>query len=307
MTLQQLPYTGPADQAAMAALVRAFPADNLHVTDLPYRFSSWAFDDPRNAARWVDAAGQLAAWAVLQTPFWALDYAYRPDADPAVHHQILAWASDRARSALDTPSGRPSWFANVFTGQAQRRRDLEQAGFACVADIGEDSWSKVLLRRAEPAPAAPALPAGFSLRPLAGADEVSAYVDLHRAVFESTNMTVDWRARTLRHPAYHPELDLVAVAPDGRLAAFCVGWFQAGPLPSGQIEPMGVHSDFRQLGLGRAILSEAVRRLVNLGVAHIDVETDSYRNAAFELYEAVGFRVIQDVLVYRQDYAAAPA
>ena len=70
---------------------------------------------------------------------------------------------------------------------------------------------------------------------------------------------------------------------------------------------MGVHSDFRQLGLGRAILSEAVRRLVNLGVAHIDVETDSYRNAAFELYEAVGFRVIQDVLVYRQDYAAAPA
>ena len=139
MTLQQLPYTGPADQAAMAALVRAFPADNLHVTDLPYRFSSWAFDDPRNAARWVDAAGQLAAWAVLQTPFWALDYAYRPDADPAVHHQILAWASDRARAALDTPSGRPSWFANVFTGQAQRRRDLEQAGFACVADIGEEA------------------------------------------------------------------------------------------------------------------------------------------------------------------------
>ena len=159
-------------------------------------------------------------------------------------------------------------------------------------------------------PAAPALPAGYSLRPLAGEAECSAYVDLHRAVFESKNMTVEWRARTLRHAGYRPDLDLVVAAPDGRLAAFCVGWFQPGDArsaPSGQIEPMGVHEDFRKLGLGRAILSEAVRRLASLGAAHVDVETDSYRNAAFELYEAIGFRVIQDVLVYRKDYAAAPA
>ena len=129
MTLKQQPYTGLADQAAMAALVQANPGDNLHVTDLPYRYSSWAFDDPRNVALWVDAAGQLAAWAVLQTPFWALDYAYRPDAGADIHPRLLAWADGRAREALETSSGRPIWFANVFAGQRERMHDLEQAGF----------------------------------------------------------------------------------------------------------------------------------------------------------------------------------
>src|SRR5882724_1678698 len=105
MTVKQQPYTSSADQAAMTALVRAYPTDNLHVMDLPYRFSSWAFDDPRNVALWVDAAGQLAAWAVLQTPFWELDVAYRPDAGAEVHPRLLAWADGRARKALDTSSG----------------------------------------------------------------------------------------------------------------------------------------------------------------------------------------------------------
>jgi ribosomal protein S18 acetylase RimI-like enzyme len=34
----------------------------------------------------------------------------------------------------------------------------------------------------------------------------------------------------------------------------------------------------------------------------IFVETDTYRNTAFRLYESVGFRVVREVLVYRKDY-----
>jgi mycothiol synthase len=99
-------------------------------------------------------------------------------------------------------------------------------------------------------------------------------------------------------------LDLVAVAPDGRLAAFCVCWLNKGSeeSPSGQIEPLGVQEDFRKLGLGRAILSEGLRRLVLCGADKVYVETDKYRNDALELYQAVGFRPIRDVLVYRKDY-----
>lgn len=298
-------YTGPADQTAMAALAHAHSADNLHVVDLPYRFSSWAFDDPANAALWVNAAGELAAWAVMNTPFWTVDYACRPDVEPDAHALILAWAAARARAVRATPYGHPCWFVNVFSAQTDRRRALEQAGFASQADVGEDSWSKVLLLRAEqPAPPSAAPPPGFTLRPLAGAAEAAAYVDLHRAAFESKNMTAAWRERTLRHPDYRPDLDLVAVAPDGRLAAFCIGWLERGPEPAGQIEPLGVHPDFQKLGLGRAILSEALRRLTALGAARVYVETDSYRNAAYALYEAMGFRLLHDVLVYRLDFPA---
>ncbi len=305
MKLSRRDFSGEADLLAMMALARAFPADNLHVADLPYRLSSWALDDPGNVGLWVGASGQLLAWAVLQTPFWTVDYAYHPHADPGLHPHILAWADQRARHARSTSSGHPCWFVMVFSSQTDRVLDLERAGFASQEHVAEDPWSKVLLQRSADSPVADrAPPPGFTLRPLAGCEEIDAYVRLHRAVFASKNMTAAWRRRILRRPEYRPDLDLVAVAPDGRLAAFCICWFQAGSGEEaiGQIEPLGVHQDFRNLGLGQAILSEGLRRLHGCGAATVCVETDKDRNAALELYGAAGFRAIQDVLVYRKDY-----
>jgi ribosomal protein S18 acetylase RimI-like enzyme len=149
------------------------------------------------------------------------------------------------------------------------------------------------------------LPAAYTIRPLHGHAEVDAYVALHRAVFESDNMTVAWRRRTLQHVDYRPDLDLVAIDPNGQLAVFCVGWFTAHGIegqPGGQIEPLGVRPDVRGLGLGRAIVAESLRRFRQAGARHVYVETDNYRNAAFGLYQAAGFQVIQNVLVYRKDY-----
>jgi mycothiol synthase len=296
-------FSGEADLQAMAALARAFPADHLHVIDLPYRFGSWAFDDPENVGLWVDPGGQLLAWAVMQAPFWAIDYAYHPDADRDLRRRLWTWAVGRARALRDTPFGRPMWFANVFADQPERIRDLEEVGFASQVDVGEDSWSKVFMRRAAAVPVDEgALPAGFAIRPLAGEAEVDAYVALHRNVFESENMTSAWRAHTLRCPEHTPDLDLVAVAPDGRLAGFCIAWLDRSQETRGQIEPLGVRTEFRTLGLGRALLYEGVRRLIRHGASQIYVETDNYRDAALELYEGCGFRVVRDVLVYRQEY-----
>jgi mycothiol synthase len=305
MKIRLRKYSGEADQEAMAALVHRFPEGNLHVADLPYRLSSWAFDDPENVGLWVNEAGELIAWAVLQAPFWTIDCACHPQVEQSLYRRILDWAYRRARQALGTPGGRPAWYVNVFAGQTERIRLLEGAGFASQADVGEDSWSIVFMQLSAQTPSPNVTPpAGFTIRPLAGESEVEAYVELHRAVFESKNMTVEWRRRTLRRPEYLPDLDLVAVAPDGRLAAFCIGWLDSNPAgqPGGQIEPLGVHQDYRKSGLGRAILAEGLRRLQLNGAQRVVVETDQYRNAALELYQSAGFRVIQDVLVYRKDY-----
>ena len=145
------------------------------------------------------------------------------------------------------------------------------------------------------------MPSGFAVRPLAGEQEIEAYVKLHQTAFESKNMTADWRLRTLHHPGYRNDLDLVVIAPNGQMVAFCICWLNM-EASIGQIEPLGVHDDFRQLGLGRAILAEGIHRLVQSGAPRLFVETDSYRNAAFALYESAGFRVEKDVLVFRKDY-----
>jgi ribosomal protein S18 acetylase RimI-like enzyme len=282
MTVQR-EFSGEDDIQAMIALSRLASSEDLHVTDLPYRLSSWAMDRPDNVGLWTDAEGRLLAWAVMQTPFWAIDYACHPHAESSLHRNILAWADRRAHALLDTLYGRPAWFVNVFAHQTEWISDLEAAGFASQADVRNDSWSKVLMLRPKGASLpATARPEGFTIRPLAGEAEVEAYVALHRAIFGSENMTVAWRTHTLRQPGYRPDLDLVAVAPDGRLAAFCVCWLDpdSGAPARGQIEPLGVGADFRNPGLGRAILTEGLRRLYLHGAGAVYVETDLDRNAA---------------------------
>ena len=305
MTVTQRPVSGEADLQRMCALAQQFPEQHVHVTDLPYRLCSWAFDDPQNTRLWF-AGDRLIGWAVMQAPFWVIDTACHPDAEQELYPALLDWAGRRAAAAVGTENGRPMWFANVFSRQVGRRAALQQAGFADQSNAGENAWSQVLMARpaAAPLPETPLAP-GCTLRPLAGESEVEAYVALHQAVFESKNMTAAWRARTLRRSEYAAQVDLVAAAPDGALAGFCIGWFDLhgyGGQPAGQIEPMGVRAEYRQAGLGKALLAECVRRLEQLGAAQVFVETDNFRGPALGLYESLGFATIEDILVYRKDY-----
>ncbi len=305
MPINQCVYQGDRDRQRMMALAQEYPQANFHCIDLPYRFSSWAFDSVENIGLWEDDQGQLVAWAVLQTPFWTIDVVFHPTVEDVLHAQVLEWADAQAQRGLDSPYGRPIWFINVFDWQHQRHHDLEQRGFIAQTNQGENSWTKVLLKHPHVgALLSASIPEGWTIRPLGGLDEVEAYVTLHRAVFESTSMTAEWRARTLQHPDYRPETDMIAINPAGEIAAFCIGWFSASGIdgrPCGQIEPLGVRADMRRSGIARAILSETVQRLYNMGAVQVIVETDNQRNAALTLYEAVGFGVIENVLVYRKD------
>ena len=302
-------FSGEKDLRAMEALARDFRVDHLHAVDLPYRLSSWALDDPENICLWKDETGCLLAWAVLQVPMESVDFVCQPNLESELLPQILAWADERSRAypeiiPLGTPDGRPCWFANVFSDQVGQIRILEKAGFACQADVGENSWSKVFMQRPADLPVKEyRIPEGFVVRSLAGESEAEAYVALHRQTFGTNNMTLGWRLRTIQHPDYVPDLDLVVAVPDGRLAAFCICWLDVhGSELIGQIEPLGCHADFRRYALGRLALAEGLRRLQAHGATKIYVETDSWRNTAFQLYESFGFQVVRDVLVYRKDY-----
>lgn len=302
MKFHQRRFLEASDKYRMADLARKSATGNLHVLDLPYRLSSWALDHAKNIGLWLDEEQRLAAWAVLQTPFWTIDYACHPAAETDLHRGILAWADQRAGEIASTEFGHPAWYVMVFEDQTKRIQDLESMGFKCQADVGEDSWSKVLMQRDATLPVKVYQPpAGYVVRSLAGEVEAGAYVELHRSVFESKNMTLDWRRRAIRHPAYRQDLDLVVESPDGRLAAFCICWFEEHT-SSGQVEPLGCHKDFQKYALGRVALSEGLYRLQRLGAKTIHVETDSYRNTAFRLYESFDFQVIRNVLVYRKDY-----
>jgi ribosomal protein S18 acetylase RimI-like enzyme len=289
-------------------LVKCSPHEHVHVVDLPWRLGSWAWPVPGQRKFWSTADGQVQAWACLQTPFWSLDYAIHPDAPPGLLTEVVSWADDRARAVMSTPLGRPTWLAFAFADQTDAILALEAAGFE-PQTTAPQPWSMVLMRQ-DPSKLATSssLPAGFTLRPLAGASEATAYVALHRAIFNSDSMTEDWRRTVMQHPSYDPDLDLVVTDPDGDLAALCVGWLSAtGPdgRLSGQIEPLGVDARYRGRGLGNAIATECLRRMYSKGAVDVYVETDSHRDAALALYESVGYTAQRSIIVLRKDYRPA--
>lgn len=260
----------------------------LHVADLPWRLASPAVRRAEWSQLWEGPSGELVAWAVLQFPWHCLDYVVHPDARSAdLQSAVLTWACARLEDEAANRDGRLPFYVSAHEGDTARIAAIEKAGFARVG------WGYVhLFQNLDQSIPEPEPPPGFVVRSLAGEREVDAYVATHRAAFGSTNMTADWRRATLRDLNYVPELDLVAIAPDGTLAGFCVCWIT--PSIAGrrvaQIEPLGILPTHQRMGLGRALLLEGLRRAKEHGAGRMEVNAESYNAASRGAYEAVEFR-----------------
>lgn len=286
------PSAGAHDLVSMYDLAAATLGNVLHVAELPWRLSSPSARMPERTRLWENAGGALVAWATLQFPAWyCLDFVVRPNARSAdLEATVLAWAVERLETEATDRGGHLPFYVSARANDGARIKAIEKAGFA------RQNWSYVHFVRDldRPIPA-PKLPEGFTIRPLAGEREAEAYAAMHRAAFDTTNMTADWRQTTLRDPRYVPDLDLVAVGPEGNLAAFCVGWITP-PLASlagqrlAQVEPLGVLPEHQRKGLGRALLLEVLRRAKALGAHRIEVDAESYNEASRGTYEALGFQ-----------------
>jgi mycothiol synthase len=96
----------------------------------------------------------------------------------------------------------------------------------------------------------------------------------------------EWYKNIQRVPIYRRDLDIVAVAPDGELVAFCTVWFD-DVTRTAVFEPVGTHLDHQKRGLGKAVMSEGLRRAHRLGATLATVS--SYSPGAHALYESMGF------------------
>jgi len=286
------PYLGDADLPLIADLIRAAPPTSRHLVDFPWRLSSPALQSPSDVRLWAtpdDALVGFAAWQV----WWAtLDIYVRPGPyRQEVEEAIFAWAPERFR-ALDAARGHPlPYWVEAREDDSERLALLARHGYT----LDDDDTYVMMSRPLDESPPLPTLPPGFTIRPLAGACEVDAYVALHQRAFASAALTMAWRARTLCMPQYRPEIDLVAVAPDGRLVGFCVGWL-AAERRAAQIEPLGIDPAFQGRGLARALMLDMFGRFRAHGAEQALVETEGNRTPARHAYESVGFRPIYRTL-----------
>jgi len=302
MSLYHRQFDLPNDLAKALNLADVSGLNIPHIADWPYRFSSWALDNPLNARAWFDASSQFLGWAVMQTPFWAIDCVVYPDAPSHLYREMLEWAQARAAEMAALGKGHPLWFVSIPRTCLDRRHDLATLGFEDVPEAGDDAWSKVLFELVDDSLLPPVkLPKGYQIRSLDTGSEIQAYVGLHREVFQSENMTHGWRSKATQMADYINVLDLVLSSDDGELVGFCVAWLRklASGETVGQIEPLGVRESQRGQKFSQALLAEAIRRLRDRSVSRIFVETDKQRIAAMAAYASMGFRAAHDVLVYR--------
>lgn len=134
-------------------------------------------------------------------------------------------------------------------------------------------------------------PAGYTVRVLGDLDEHPARSWVSWRAFHPDEPDEKyegwtWYRNVQRAPLYRRDLDLVAVAPDGDMAAFCTVWFD-DVTRAAAFEPVGTHPDHRRRGLGRALMAEGLRRVRRLGATLCAV--GSYSAPAGALYASLGF------------------
>jgi mycothiol synthase len=135
-----------------------------------------------------------------------------------------------------------------------------------------------------------------------GMAEIEAYVDLHRAAFGTEIMTTAYRQSIMNSPDYIPEIDLVAAAPDGSLAAFCMCQIfpddtpRAGGKKEGWTDPVGTHPDHRCLGLAKALITTGMHLLRERGIDTALLGTSSTNDAMLRTAESLGYRRVSTTL-----------
>lgn len=258
--------------------------------------------DPVDERRlWTDAEDRLIGYSrlrVLPATTTAQEGFFNIKVHPearyqGVENQILAWAEATLRDvgrSLHLPLYLRTGARDIQTAQ---REWLEQHEFSVAR-----CFYRMTRSLADPIPA-PQFPTGFTVRSLQPED-MPAWVEMFNQSFidhwNHHPLTVEQRSRWLTRPDYDPELDQLAIAPDGTFAAFCFNLIDQEEnrwtgRQDGWIGDLGTRRGFRRLGLGRAMLLMGMHQLKAKGMDTALLGVDSENpSGALKLYESEGFR-----------------
>ncbi len=86
-------------------------------------------------------------------------------------------------------------------------------------------------------------------------------------------------------PDYRADLDLAVVNKEGEIVSFCTVWYDSVN-QIGILEPVGTHSGYRKMGLGRAVIYEGLNRIMAKGATKAFVGSDQ------EFYSRIGLKPV---------------
>ena len=276
-----------------------------HVGDLLF----WLFMvtchlDPQEHIRlWFDG-DRLVGYAMLgEDPSfdWQVLPAYTWR---GIEEEGMNWLDIRLRQLRQQDP--QAWGGKIVSGSRQddlkRIAFLEQRGFRPGGEFSEVN----MIRYLEEEIPAYEVPSGFQIRAVAGRDQAGMGREISMRAEAQREVWHPWSVGKVRDedyaymmtlPGYHRDLDIVAVAADGVVAAYVNGWID--PINQiGDFGPVGARPAYRRLGLTRAVLLECMQRMQSKRMKRVCVSTGVSNAAATRLYESVGFRIVNKYLEY---------
>ena len=276
-----------ADETDLARLIAFLPAA---------RPAEWISDYPApadlreilcrpelqaNTRLWFDQRDQLIAYALVDA-YNNFMFNYAPHASSLeLEEAIMQWGLSCGELPLDTvcredDASRLAWLTrHGFQPQSTRTLRFMRSLTTPLPEVQ--------------------LPQGFTIRSATGFS-VEALVALHRAAFGTEHMTLEERRAIMSGPDYLPEFDLIAVAPDDRLAGFCFCSISGEENAitgrrEGRTDPIGVPPDFQKRGLARALIVTGLQLLLERGAEYAVLGTDGENVVMHAAARSAGFQL----------------
>ncbi len=202
----------------------------------------------------------------------------------SVTGEIVSWMQNRVRELREYEGGEVRTSFVVDDDDAEFIRVLSDLGF----QKGEVEGDKQIRSPDSPIPSY-SLPEGYTMRNAVIEKDFIEYREVQMAVFAHiVSMTKEQLMLYSKASFYREELDIVAVGPDGRFAAFCTA--RIDPFSKiAELEPVGTHPDHRHLGLAKAAICESLNRLRKYEPSAVVILGAAPTEGARRLYESVGF------------------
>ncbi|MGW0517441.1 GNAT family N-acetyltransferase [Crossiella sp. NPDC003009] len=258
------------------------PGSRWHPGELAWARLQHLGREPDWPTRLWRQGSTVLAWGWVDLP-GTLYLQVRPDWAELVG-EVLAWAEPVATEALSVL---------VLDRERHLVEGLRANGY--VESTSDGPFFRRMVGGLAEAPEV-VLPRGFTIRE---ATDLAARTELHRAAWHPSRVTLAGYTNVTKAWLYRRELDLVAHAPDGTPAAYCLGWLDSRGR-AGVFEPVGTAPEFRGRGLGRAVCLAVLARMRGLGADTVTVlpRGDAAYPMPARLYAGLGMTPIGRTVVF---------
>jgi len=184
-----------------------------------------------------------------------------------LEHEMLTYAEKNYFAT--TEDGRRYIHLPIFEDDTRRQELVQSRGYK-----KQPGWGHHYRRDLTAPLPVPPTPSGYNIRSMGDESEHASRSWCSWRAFHSDepNSNYDgdysWYANLQSAPLYRRDLDVVAAAPDGSIAAFCTIYYD-DYTRSAVTVLVGVAAEHWRRGLGKAVMTEGLKRLQQLGCTRV--------------------------------------